>query len=84
MTSTVRLAAAAAGAAGSAWGDAVAGVASGWLAGPQAPQGLDLLGRVLDKHPEHAGAHAALAEYYERIGQPGRAAEHRRRAAGER
>lgn len=63
--------------------DVQARAARAWLAGPQAPQALDLLGRVLDKHPDHAGAHAALAEYYERIGQPGRAAEHRQRAGGE-
>jgi Tfp pilus assembly protein PilF len=42
------------------------------------------LARVLERHPDHRGAHAALADYYDRIGQPARAAEHRQRAGDER
>jgi predicted Zn-dependent protease len=58
--------------------------ARAWLAAAQVSQGLELLDRVLSAHPDHAGAHAVLADYYERIGQPERAAEHRRRAGGSR
>lgn len=54
------------------------------LAGGKEAQGLDILGEVLEAHPDHAGAHAALADYFERIGRPERAADHRRRAAGPR
>lgn len=54
--------------------------ARAWLMGPRVAQGLELLGRILERHPEHGGAHTALAEYFERIGQADRAAEHRRRA----
>jgi predicted Zn-dependent protease len=59
--------------------------ARAWLAGsgPEVRRGLELLGRLLERHPDHAGAHRALAEYYERAGQPQRAAEHRRRAGGQ-
>jgi tetratricopeptide (TPR) repeat protein len=37
---------------------------------------------VLDQAPEHRPAHAALADYFERTGQPRRVAHHRRAAAG--
>jgi tetratricopeptide (TPR) repeat protein len=38
---------------------------------------------VLEQDPRHGAAHAALADYLERTGQPRRAARHRRRANGE-
>jgi tetratricopeptide (TPR) repeat protein len=41
--------------------------------------GLRLLTRLLDKDPNCASAHRVLADYYEKQGQPERAAEHRRR-----
>jgi tetratricopeptide (TPR) repeat protein len=36
---------------------------------------------VLDQDPRHGAAHQALADYFERTGQPGRAARHRRAGA---
>ena len=51
-----------------------------WLANGQVKQGLELLERLLQKHPRHAAAHEALAEYYESIGEKGLAAKHRRAA----
>ena len=50
------------------------------LAAGQEEEGLRLLAALLEQDPGFAPAHAALASYYERQGQPGRAAEHRRRA----
>jgi predicted Zn-dependent protease len=41
---------------------------------------LQTLQRALAIDPDYAPAHAALADYYDRHGDPGRAAEHRRRA----
>lgn len=41
-------------------------------------EGVAALFFVLDQNPRHGGAHAALADYFERSGQPGRAARHRR------
>jgi Tfp pilus assembly protein PilF len=43
-------------------------------------EALRLLAPVLEPAPGSAPAHALLADYYERKGQPERAAEHRRRA----
>jgi tetratricopeptide (TPR) repeat protein len=40
--------------------------------------GVAALFFVLDQDPRHGPAHAALADYFERTGQPGRAARHRR------
>jgi tetratricopeptide (TPR) repeat protein len=37
---------------------------------------------VLEQEPHHGPAHAALADYFERKGQPDRAARHRRASAG--
>jgi tetratricopeptide (TPR) repeat protein len=45
-------------------------------------QGVLALTTALQYDPHCGPAHAALAEYYERTGQPGRAAEHRRQAPG--
>jgi len=45
--------------------------------------GAAWLRSVLDLDPGYGPAHAALADYYESIGNPQLAAEHRRRAAGE-
>ena len=52
------------------------------LAVGKADEGLALLQRVLDREPTHAGAHRALADYYDKQGQPDRAKQHRRLAAG--
>jgi tetratricopeptide (TPR) repeat protein len=43
-------------------------------------EGLRWLASVLQEDPEHRPAHAALADYYERAGDPTRAARHRRLA----
>lgn len=43
--------------------------------------GVRWLESALKVRPDHAPAHRALAEYYGRAGQPGRAAEHRAAAA---
>jgi tetratricopeptide (TPR) repeat protein len=43
--------------------------------------GVAALFLVLEQQPRHGPAHAALAEYFERVGQPGRAARHRRAAS---
>jgi Tfp pilus assembly protein PilF len=48
----------------------------------QQEDGLAWLFEVLLKNPRHAPAHAALADYFERTGQPRRAAE-QRKSAGE-
>jgi tetratricopeptide (TPR) repeat protein len=40
--------------------------------------GVAALFLVLEQDPQHGPAHAALADYLERTGQPGRAARHRR------
>jgi predicted Zn-dependent protease len=56
--------------------------ARAWLARGMTAAALDLLGRLLDRHPDHRGAHRTLAEYYEKAGQREKAAEHRRRAEG--
>ena len=42
--------------------------------------GLGLLNTVLNRDPAYRPAHQVLASYYERSGQPAKAAEHRRRA----
>jgi Flp pilus assembly protein TadD len=52
-----------------------------WLRSGQVKQGLELLERLLQKHPDHAAAHQALAEYYESVGEKGLAAKHRRAGA---
>jgi len=44
--------------------------------------GLAALFLVLEQQPRYGPAHAALAEYFERTGQPARAARHRRAAGG--
>jgi tetratricopeptide (TPR) repeat protein len=49
------------------------------LAAGQDEEGLRLLAGLLEQDPGLVPAHAVLASYYERRGQPGRAAEHRRR-----
>jgi predicted Zn-dependent protease len=46
----------------------------------QTKEGLRLLQSVLEEDPENAPTHAALADYYERIGNRGLAAQHRRQA----
>jgi tetratricopeptide (TPR) repeat protein len=43
----------------------------------QMDEGLALLNEVVRYAPRHAGAHAALADHFERVGQPRRAAMHR-------
>jgi hypothetical protein len=40
-------------------------------------EGIAWLTEVLRAEPKHPGAHAALAEYFEKAGQPRRAAQHR-------
>lgn len=40
--------------------------------------GVAALFFVVDQNPRYAPAHASLADYFDRIGQPGRAARHRR------
>ncbi len=45
-------------------------------------EGLTWLTEILRSAPQHAAAHAALAEYFDRAGQPRRAALHRAPAAG--
>jgi predicted Zn-dependent protease len=50
------------------------------LAAGKEEEGLRLVAALLEQDPGFAPAHAVLASYYERQGQPGRAAEHRRRA----
>jgi tetratricopeptide (TPR) repeat protein len=50
------------------------------LAAGQEEEALRLLTGLLEGDPGFAPAHALLASYYERRGQPERAAEHRRRA----
>jgi tetratricopeptide (TPR) repeat protein len=45
------------------------------------PDGVAALFLVLEQEPQHGPAHAALAEYFERTGQPDRAARHRRAGA---
>ncbi|HLJ93551.1 MAG TPA: tetratricopeptide repeat protein [Gemmataceae bacterium] len=47
------------------------------------PEGLGWLFRTLLIDPRHPAAHAALADYFERSGQPKRCALHRRQANGE-
>lgn len=44
------------------------------------PAGLELLGRALEMDPLHRQAHAALAAYYDSIGEKKRAADHRHKA----
>jgi predicted Zn-dependent protease len=56
------------------------GRAEALLAAGQDEEGLRLLAALLEQDPGFAPAHAVLASYYERRGQPERAAEHRRRA----
>jgi tetratricopeptide (TPR) repeat protein len=46
-------------------------------------EGVAALFLVLEQEPRHGPAHAALADYFERTGQPARAARHRR-ASGQR
>jgi tetratricopeptide (TPR) repeat protein len=43
-------------------------------------EGVAALFLVLEQQPKHGPAHAALADYFERTGQPARAARHRRAA----
>jgi tetratricopeptide (TPR) repeat protein len=45
------------------------------------PDGARWLFATLLLDPQHGPTHAALADYFERLGQPRRSAEHRRRAA---
>jgi tetratricopeptide (TPR) repeat protein len=49
----------------------------------QEQEGLRWLGLALEQDPAHKGAHGALADYFERKGQPDRAAPHRRFAPKE-
>jgi tetratricopeptide (TPR) repeat protein len=44
----------------------------------QSEKGLRLLARLLEHDPTSAAAHRVLADYYQKQGQPERAAEHRR------
>jgi tetratricopeptide (TPR) repeat protein len=44
-------------------------------------EGVAALFLVLEQQPRHGPAHTALADYFERTGQPARAARHRRAAA---
>lgn len=53
------------------------------LATGREEEAVRLLAALLAEDPGCAPAHALLASYYERQGQPGRAAEHRRRARRE-
>jgi tetratricopeptide (TPR) repeat protein len=43
-------------------------------------EGIRWLSTILQRHPHHAASHLALAEYYDKLGQATRAAEHRRLA----
>jgi tetratricopeptide (TPR) repeat protein len=43
-------------------------------------EGARWLLTTLENHPHHAPSHLALADYYDKQGQPGRAADHRRLA----
>jgi tetratricopeptide (TPR) repeat protein len=56
-------------------------VARQLLQGSETASGLEMLNKVLTKHPDHPDALAALADYYDAIKEPARAAEHRRKAA---
>lgn len=47
------------------------------------PEGVRWLFATLLVDPRHARTHAALADYFERTGQPRRSAEHRRLATGQ-
>jgi tetratricopeptide (TPR) repeat protein len=44
----------------------------------RADEGVLMLERLLDQNPNYAAAHRVLADYYEKQGQPERAAQHRR------
>lgn len=57
-------------------------VGTWFLRNGQAPMGVGWMMSILRIDPRHAGAHAALADYYDRSGQPRRAAEHRAAASG--
>jgi len=45
----------------------------------QERQGLHWLNQALERNPDHQPTHAALADYYQKIGDPEQAASHRRR-----
>ena len=47
----------------------------------QEPEGFAWLTEILRAAPKHAQAHAALADHFERAGQPRRAALHREAAS---
>jgi predicted Zn-dependent protease len=49
----------------------------------QVEEGLQWLYRILRRHPFHLSTHRTLAEYYQRAGDTGRAAYHRRFLEGE-
>src|SRR5262249_34394955 len=48
-----------------------------FLAVGEEPRGIDWLKRALTADPNYRAAHAALADYYEKAQQPGKATEHR-------
>jgi predicted Zn-dependent protease len=54
--------------------------ARAFLAAGKRSAALDLIGKVLQRRADDREAHQLLATYYEQIGQPGRAAEHRSKA----
>jgi len=56
--------------------------AEGLLGSGQEEEARRILEQVLERNPNYAFAHRLLAAYYEKKGQPAKAAEHRRRAAG--
>jgi len=55
-------------------------LAEGMLEAGKTEDALRLLRKILEREPDCAAAHRLLAAYYEKEGQPERAAEHRRRA----
>jgi predicted Zn-dependent protease len=62
--------------------NAQARLADEMLKAGKSEEGLRLLAQLLEKSPNCAAAHRVLADYYEKQGQPDRAAEHRRREGG--
>ena len=57
-------------------------VAEAMLAAGRSEEARTRLEKVLAEAPEFPAAHRVLARYYEEAGDPGRAAEHRRKSAG--
>jgi Flp pilus assembly protein TadD len=55
-------------------------LAEGLLGSGQAEEARRVLEKVLERNPDYTFAHRLLASYYEKNGQPAKAAEHRRQA----